>query len=709
MAAPSIKSGSGHSIINYMDTASSPTLYSNAPTFTGSNASAPGAQLTGSGYHYGVLNNGGGNDGVWYGKSFAMTGSVNCAAKGYTILFNVQPVGPSYAYQMEDSATGGSVLLSLKSSGSNTRSWTIDARDTVGWTTYYRPIIIDPRLTATQYASTGTLDTSAILNIEFHVRGRLAGNGFIGSMFATAYLCKPYIVINGTSGDPGSMATVKAAVDADYLVHLPRVGSGTYTCYLSYHVGDGSTATYVVDQNATFIFPPQASIASKNFQAQVPNGHLGIQFDGSGSCTRNMTNVSISGPNYFIMNAVSGDTNDLENVAISDCYEIVLSAVTSLTGCSFTNSVMVPMTTGPSITSLAISGTTGSYAADCGASTAISNVAFTAASTEYAIRITPTATASFTLTGCSFSGYATGKKIYVNDANAAHTITISGSGISAADITSAGATIVVPTTTTVIKHDNLDNGTRYLLYNVTTATELANDTVSGSGFSESFTSGVSDGDVITLKTTYQSGTTVKWGGVWSGVIVLGGTLDFSANTPDTIPEFAVWGINGSTVTECTSDYGGIEIEIDSGASTLDRRAIIAFIAYAMTSEDGIREWFGLLNILDTANVVIDEDIADLHFVNVGTVDVVLTTLPMWVRREDGTALLESGTASLTMEVSPVYTISAGSGLTPSESAQLMAIPTNTITTGATVDANIVEVNNIAVTGTGTDADPWNPV
>jgi hypothetical protein len=35
-------------------------------------------------------------------------------------------------------------------------------------------------------------------------------------------------------------------------------------------------------------------------------------------------------------------------------------------------------------------------------------------------------------------------------------------------------------------------------------------------------------------------------------------------------------------------------------------------------------------------------------------------------------------------------------------------PNLDVLSGGSVDANIVAVNNIAVSGTGTESDPWNP-
>lgn len=724
MTAASVKSGTGHTYLTNFSTNATPDLYQNAPATGSGSGYHLGGNVTstdpysGSSYAYWWGTVGTFTNGDLYGrKATGLTFSSN-AVGTVVMLHSGNLSGVTYAFNEETCANGG-FFCTLRSSTGNDITYCFDGRDEINWSLDYTPAIFDPRYTATAYHTTGTVAPASLTQIEVHIQPRSStngGNGFAAVWVANAYIVTPYVVINGTSGSPGSILTVQndatRGIAAAYLRSLPVAGT-TYSPYFSYHIGDGSTATYVVESGTSFIFPTTSNTSAKFLKAHIGQGQLGIKFTGSGADTCNFTNVTVTGGGpYFEMNAASGDTNVLTGCSINNAATLTLSNYTTITNCTFTGCVTVPLTSSPTVNSMAVAATQSTYAVDCGTNTAIANVAFTALGpSDYAIKISPTGTGSFALTGCTFSGYTTGYKIYVNDSNAGHTITISGSGIASADITSAGATIVVPTTTTTIKHTALINGTRYIVYNAggggTTAQELANTTVSGTGFTLSLTSNIATGDVIYLYTTYQSTTTVEWGGPWLATATVGGTIDFSANSPGTQSAFVTWGYDGSTATECSTDYTHIQVDLSTSGTSYSRNKILAFIAYAMTTASGITNWFRLigspiLTVNSAAQVVVN---TTLTITNTGSTAVVLTD-STYVHRSDNGALLASGSGSLTMETTPIYLVSAGSGLTTAEHNQLMSVPLNPLleNVGSTRSAEIDTINtNTAATATNVTA------
>ena len=693
-----IKSGTGHTMkasIATTSTGAAPDLYNDLAggSFTNGTAGIGGHLTSNTGLVFQgntLVNHPAANR---YGRKLTFhlgtPTTADCNAEGKVMLIHVRMNGNDGNYSTDTVANSG-VLCTLRSTAGNDRSWGIDGRDHSPLTLDYQPVIIDPRYTGTQFGSNGTLNCAAIANIEFHFKNYASGFGYSSQHYGDVYLVTPYVLINGTSGSPGSITDITTSIDSSYLRSCPRASSSIFNPYFSYHIGDGSTATYVSETNRTFIFP---STASGTFaKAHIPAGHIGIQFVGGGASTFLMTGCTTTGPHYFRCNGSAGDTVTLTNTTINNATDVTLSAYTTLVGHTFNSCSMIPLTSSPTITSMSVKNTTAAYAVDCGTNTTIANIAFTAlGSSDYAIKISPTATGSFTLTNCTFSGYATGKKIYVNDANAAHTITISGSGITAADTTSAGATIVVPASTTTFTHTGLQAGTRYRIYNATTSTEIANAVTSGSSFSVAVSSGVSTGDTIRVTTTYQSGTTVKWGGPWNGTATVGSTLDFSANTPTTKTEFATWGIDGSTLTELATDYVNVECEITpSGNIDYDRAKFLAFMAYAMTTSSGITNWFGALTINDSANVVINIAMKWLNTL-AATTNVRLTS-DIYVIRSDGVNLLGNG---MNMQTGKVYTISTGSGLSTAQANQLSDLSTNLSSTRTAYIDDIPTIKKIA--------------
>lgn len=243
--------------------------------------------------------------------------------------------------------------------------------------------------------------------------------------------------------------------------------------------------------------------------------------------------------------------------------------------------------------------------------------------------------------------------------------------------------------------------TRVQLYNVTTDTEIENVFVTGTNYSYVITTEASAGDVLRLRACKLGRIAGEAFGVWgaSGV-------EFLISQPeDTI--YTTWGIDGSTVTEFSGDVTG-HIYIDAndldGATTKTRLG--AWYSWVLTTDIGIRHFYNAVTYVSSAAIRINVDVADILIENTNaTTALRFTDTSVRLYRSDGSSVIAPTSYSIHNDYSGVPDVveTGVSGLTGSESAQLMGLPdatgiwsyaTRTLTSGGT--------------GSGASADDvWN--
>ncbi len=226
---------------------------------------------------------------------------------------------------------------------------------------------------------------------------------------------------------------------------------------------------------------------------------------------------------------------------------------------------------------------------------------------------------------------------------------------------------------------------------------------------EEFTSG----DNVRVRATYASGvnykepyetTTIASTSGWTALI---SQVDW-----DAVEDL---GIDGSTITEFTTDFTNLQVDIDDGDGETTKARLIAWQANELAdSQNAIAYFYGAIDVEDSANFKIISDITTLRIENVGTNTVIFTDTDKRLYTDDGSNVIASTSNSIHMESGKVYLAETGtSGLTPSESSQLSSINSNTsgltYTVSNKVDANIHYVNDIEVDGAGSTGDPWGPV
>lgn len=203
-----------------------------------------------------------------------------------------------------------------------------------------------------------------------------------------------------------------------------------------------------------------------------------------------------------------------------------------------------------------------------------------------------------------------------------------------------------------ISAPNISSGSRIQLYNVTTATEIQNISLSGTGYTYQYYdgSGITTGDTLRFRATYQNGllateiiqslSTAGINGASFGDIQVINSVYQNNN------------IDGSTCTEFTPDYPNVEIDINDPDGVTSPQRLFAWYHYIVTTQFGIANFFGGISAIDSSN----------YQINVGTLNMLLdnmTATPVkingaYMYRSDGSTVIASGSGSIQMDPGKAY-------------------------------------------------------
>lgn len=207
---------------------------------------------------------------------------------------------------------------------------------------------------------------------------------------------------------------------------------------------------------------------------------------------------------------------------------------------------------------------------------------------------------SYEISGGTISSVenVSGGNVTILISNGAPTPTIIGSGI----------TLTFPDQP--ISITNIVAGSRMRIYNVTTGVETVNTVVSGTSYTSSYQEGTgyNDGDTVRVYLT-------KLGkDEWVGdVIDTSNGFNVLASQVDN-DVYTALGVDGSTVTKFQADYPNNEVDLIIG-SDWTMAELYAWWSYNLTTEDGIRNFFGGITAIDQANFRINTSIVDLYLDN----------------------------------------------------------------------------------------------
>jgi len=169
-----------------------------------------------------------------------------------------------------------------------------------------------------------------------------------------------------------------------------------------------------------------------------------------------------------------------------------------------------------------------------------------------------------------------------------------------------------------INAQNLIDGTRVRLYNVTKAQEIDNSVVlGGSGYSIPLlvNNGVNDaGDAIRLTATHQSGTTAKIPLVLNAVLTSANYSFIDAQVE--LSDYPSLGVDGSTVTEYTLDVANVQIDANDVEGVSKKKRLVASYYHLITTANGIRYFLNAIILEDNANARIDRNVTALMLDNI---------------------------------------------------------------------------------------------
>lgn len=342
------------------------------------------------------------------------------------------------------------ISFGLWDTSDNYRIWTIAAKDAKD-SNYFDKLVfgIQPaQATVTAWGEqnqSGSFDASLINTVY---TGATSAFAAVAAQFSQLLLVNGSVIVaGGTSTTPLAFPDIMAALVAGCgLFPVVSAAGSAATLFVPVQMG-GADPAHIVCSLATFQFPTQASLSARTGAWHVDDGTVGIEFYGQASEKRHFLGCTfISGsPYYWRFNAAhSGSTlvdftgSTVVNALITLQSTVTLSTVTFQNCTTFTlNSAVLDKCT---FKNTKVSAASPADAAD------ITNSTFVSGGTGHALEIGGSA-ADVTLTGCTFTGYATSdgstgnEAIYVNIGTGTMTITITDG--TTPSIRTAGADVTV--------------------------------------------------------------------------------------------------------------------------------------------------------------------------------------------------------------------------------------------------------------------------
>jgi hypothetical protein len=250
------------------------------------------------------------------------------------------------------------------------------------------------------------------------------------------------------------------------------------------------------------------------------------------------------------------------------------------------------------------------------------------------------AASAFAISGNTLTIKAT---TFVGNITTSGTTTLSNEAVVVGKITDANGSRA----TLQYSVSGLIQHSRVQLYNVTAENEIFNGSVNATTYSAQYTEGteVTTGDEIRLRVTRQSGTTAYLPFEATAIATASGFSFKVSQQLDAV--YNSNAIDGSSVSTITSDFPNVQIDVDDSDGTVDVREIYARYVNIITTEEGMRRWFGGITAINTVNYQVNTAIANLTIQNIGSNAVNLGVARIY--RDDGAIILAPGNAPITQD------------------------------------------------------------
>lgn len=218
---------------------------------------------------------------------------------------------------------------------------------------------------------------------------------------------------------------------------------------------------------------------------------------------------------------------------------------------------------------------------------------------------------------------------------------------------------------------------RIQIYNVTTSTEIQNTVTSGLTHTYNYNegTGISAGDTIRVRLTMTNGSTNACT-PFEGNAVAGseGFNTIASQPSDSI--YITNAVDGSSVNTFTADYNNNEVDVVI-SNNFTSKEFYAWWSYNLTTEEGIREFFGAINAEDVANYRINTSILNVMF-DITTSDNIYQSDSARIYRDDDAYPVQNptsggGAIDLVWRQKVLIVQTGVSGLTSSELDKLNSI------------------------------------
>lgn len=566
-------------------------------------------------------------------------------------------------------------------------------------------VLID--ITASADAASGVVDFSQIAGVEFHCRFA-ASASTVRIHFGLFSVSSGWQILGGEALNEASLsvADVYASTASNSFTYYQafrsltknydgQIGS-SYSCRGDISVGNGSDETIFFETGFSLSFYPtrdnNAGATSSTTIGSMPHvvapsssrfftvnqsatddvtfrdarwsGYDTAGGDWSWQCIGSTSgNCEVISCQIFRAGRVVVGHSTQRGVTYSDCDQVEINLNSLVTSSRIASS---------SGKGLYVTGGAGDYSAN--------TIALEDEVASVHVTIADNATGTYDLTGLSDVGQTV---VFHNEsASSAITIQVNEDFGPTSTTTAGGAiTIEVVAPPSVASVSNIIDGSRLRIYNVTQDVETFNGVISGATeYTANYTTGTDygNGDVIRVYLTYQSGVTAKLGFQATAVASSAGWSVLADQQDDEV--YNLNAIDGSAVTKFAADYVDDEIDI-SAASNFSSQEFYAWFVSTLTTEQGIRNFFGGYVAEDAANYRNNVATVSIYWDNLTTTNVYQTDSAR-IYRSDGQRPVKNGGATtggggvdLNWREKVFLATTGGGPLTPTQEARLLSCAT----------------------------------
>lgn len=233
---------------------------------------------------------------------------------------------------------------------------------------------------------------------------------------------------------------------------------------------------------------------------------------------------------------------------------------------------------------------------------------------------------------------------------------------------------VESSTSVTITINSVVAGSRIQIYDTDNTTELFNEIVAGTSFSDNFTYSVDT--AIRVRLMYVTASAARKWWTTTGTITSAGFTATAAQEVNSV--YATNGVDGSAVTECAINANKIDIQVDDPDNTTTAQRIYNWYQYYLFTEAGIRDSDSLITATDSTHYVFDNSVEIKNMDTVNPLNITGANIVPTSGAATDVFDLSNG-ASIAVNFNRVegFAYSSGSGLSAGQAAQLTAIENKT--------------------------------